>query len=289
MLEQIKNKHLLIDGDIIKYRCAASAEKTKYLVEACDDEGNAIYDHCDSASEAKEKKEYYETSGVEYVFIWSRKEVQPVEFALQACKTTIDALLAKLSPSSVSIFLSPKKTFRDEVARTAPYKGNRTDQVKPKYLKDVEEYLINVHGGVLADNQEADDEIGIALSQSDGEGVSVSIDKDLLQIPGWHYNWVSDTVRRISPKQGDFNFYSQMLTGDVTDNIPGLPGYGPKTARDVLDGSRSRSELATRVWGEYRNKFKDTDGAAEYYLEQANLLWIRREKGEGYKCPIELQ
>jgi DNA polymerase-1 len=283
MLDKIKNKHLLIDGDIIKYRCAASAEKTYWAVEY---KSNDEFEKFDSYQEAKKAAE-----GVNEVWgvLWSRKEVQPVEFALQACKTTLDALLAKLTPKEMRIFLSPSTTFRDKLAKTKPYKGNRTNVQKPKYLKEVEEYLINVHGGVLADNQEADDEIGIALSQSDGNGVSVSIDKDLLQIPGWHYNWVSDTVRRISPKQGDFNFYSQMLTGDVTDNIPGLPGYGPKTARDVLDGSRSRSELATRVWGEYRNKFKDTDGAAEYYLEQANLLWIRREKGEGYKCPIELQ
>src|SRR3569833_586914 len=187
MLEKIKNKHLLIDGDIYKYRCAASAEKTKYLMQLHDSEG--------LTGEFKEFDTFKEASQHNGI-LWSRKEVQPVEFALQACKTAIDALLEKLSPASVSIFLSPGKTFRDEVASTAPYKGNRVNVPKPKYLKDVENYLVKQYGANYGNFVVAADEIGIALSNDPDNAVSVSIDKDLLQIPGWHYNWVSDTVRR---------------------------------------------------------------------------------------------
>lgn len=266
MLDTIKNKHILIDGDIVAYRCAAVAEKTKYLVEDYDSNGFGHYDTY---------KEAVEVAG-DLGTIWSRKEVQPVEFALQACKTTLDALTDRLSPSKVSVYLSPDRTFRHDLARTKPYKGNR-NQPKPKYLKDVREYLVREYGAQIANNVEADDSIGIALSE-DGDGaVSVSIDKDLLQVSGWHYNWVNDTVRRVSNREADFAFYMQLLTGDVTDNVPGLPGTGPIGAAKLLQGAKSSAELCTRVWMCYRGEFNDTDKARSYFLEQANLLWILRK------------
>ncbi len=284
MLDKIQNKHILIDGDIVKYRCAASAEKTKYLVEA--------------GGEFHKRDTYKEVSNIaedwEDAIVWTRKEIQPLEFALQACKTTIDALLAKLCPSKVSIFLSPERTFRHDLARTKPYKGNRF-QPKPKYLKEVEEYLIREHGATVGVNVEADDEIGYYLSQYGSGAVSVSIDKDLLQIPGWHYNWVNDTVRQVTPREADFNFYTQMLTGDVTDNVPGISGMGPKGAEKLLAGAASSKDLCSRVWSVYRGEFNDAEKARSYFFEQAQLLWILRYWPEvpnlkrGYLPPIELK
>jgi len=288
MLEQIQNKHILIDGDIIKYRCAASAEKTKYVVETPQD-----WYKFETAREAKVFEKEEVTKGYT-VFIWSRKEVQPLEFALQACKTTIESLLAKLSPSKVSIYLSPDRTFRHDLARTKPYKGNRV-QPKPKYLKEVENYLVKQYGATFGSNIEADDEIGIAISKDPEGTVSISIDKDLLQIPGWHYNWVNDTVQRVSPREGDFNFYTQMLTGDVTDNIPGIAGLGPKGAARIIDGAKSSADLCSRVWSVYRGEFTDAQKARNYFFEQAELLWILREqerfggKFKGYHPPITLK
>lgn len=275
MLDNIQNKHMLVDGDILAYRCAAVAEKTKYLVENTQ-EGVLPDDHFDYTENHKEAVKFAGDSGI----IWSRKEVQPVEFALQACKTTLDALTGKLSPSKVSIYLSPDRTFRHDIAKTKPYKGNRT-QPKPKYLQDVREYLVREHGGTIANNIEADDEIGKALSSDRDGGVSVSIDKDLLQIPGWHYNWVNNTVRRVTPQEGDFAFYTQLLTGDTTDNVPGLPGTGPVRAKKLLDGAKSSAELCTRAWMCYKGEFNDTQKARSYFLEQARLLWILRTRPAG--------
>lgn len=291
MLDKIKNKHILIDGDIIKYRCAASAEKTKYLMQVHGAQGlTGEFKEFDSFREAST------TNGI----LWSRKEVQPLEFALQACKTTLESLLAKLSPTKVSVFLSPDRTFRHDCAKTKPYKGNRV-QPKPKYLKEVEKYLVREYGAVFGDNIEADDEIGIALSRDPGETVSVSIDKDLLQVPGWHYNWVNDTIQRVTPKNGDFSFYSQMLTGDTTDNIPGIAGIGPQGAGKILSGAGSSKELCSRVWSIYRAEFNDSDSsvvrtqseeslakARSYFMEQAQLLYILRGKN-GFTPPIELK
>jgi 5'-3' exonuclease len=296
MLDKIKNKHLLVDGDIYAYRCAASAEKTKYLVETRHEDCSPALDidYTEFQTHAEAKKLADEKSGI----IWSRKEVQPLEFALQACKTALDALLAKLNPQKISVFLTPDRTFRHDIARTKPYKGNR-DQPKPKYLKEVKEYLVKHYGATFGVNVEADDEIGVALSRDPDGAVSISIDKDLLQIPGWHYNWVNDTVQRVSPRDGDFNFYTQMLTGDATDNVPGLPGTGPAGASKILLGAKSCAELCSRVWMCYRGEFNDAQKARDYFFEQAKLLWILRYNPalshgdriwtQGFIPPIELK
>jgi hypothetical protein len=275
MLEKIQQKHLLIDSDIIKYRCAAAAEKTKYLVEYADN-----FTDFDSYNEAKK------FLGDRLGYIWSRKELQPIGFALRAVDAAIDTIKTKLNPVSVSYYLSPASTFRDNIAKTKPYKGNR-NQVKPKYLREVEEYLVEDYGAVYGDNVEADDLIGINLSKLRDDAVSVSIDKDLYQISGWHFDWVNDRLRRISPRDADFNFYTQLLTGDITDNVPGIDGIGPKRAAELLGGAKSKKELASRVWSVYRDRIDDPEQARSYFLEQAALLWILREseRGKGWEKP----
>jgi DNA polymerase I len=287
-ISQIQKKHILVDGDIVKYRCAASAEKTKYLVEI-----QPNFFPVDSYKDALKLIKELKQLGDEPL-IWSRKEIQPLEFALQACKTALESLFTRLNPSKISIFLSPERTFRHDLARTKPYKGNRS-QPKPKYLKEVEDYLVKSYGATFGVNVEADDEIGIALTKDPGGGISVSIDKDLLQIPGWHYNWVTDSLTRISPKQGDFNFYTQMLQGDITDNVPGIAGMGPVGAKKLLEGAKSSADLCSRVWNVYRGEFDDAQKARDYFFEQAKLLWILREQTRfggtftGYLPPIELK
>lgn len=286
MIENIKNKHLLIDGDIYKYRCAAAAEKTKYLVEAAD-----TFTVLENYKEAKA------FLGDIDGYIWSRKEVQPVEFALNCAKTALETLIGRLTPDKVSVFLSPERTFRDDLARTKPYKGNRDGVAKPKHLKAVGEYLVKEYGALVSDNIEADDSIGIALSSDPEHSVCVSIDKDLDQVPGWHFNWVDDQAYRVSAREADYNFYTQLLTGDTTDNVPGIRGTGPATASTLLNGAKSSKELCERVWTVYRGEFNDADKARQYFFEQANLLWILRTHAGiggcyrfgGYTPPIELR
>src|SRR6185503_11966952 len=250
----IDNPTLLVDGDIIRYRCAFAAEKTYYLVT-----NDGMLEYYDTAKEAKEN------AGANYV--WSRKEVQPVEFALQAAKTTLDSLIERFKPKDVKIFLSGPGNFRDLVAVTKPHKGNRLE-AKPRHFNAVGEYLRTQWGAESVRGIEADDAIGIALSKNGDRAVAASIDKDLLQVPGWHYNWVDSELFGVSRKKGDYALYRQILTGDTTDNVPGLEGVGPAAAGRILEGSKDSGELRERTAAAYRDRGK----SVEYLLEQAQLL-----------------
>lgn len=266
----------LIDGDIIVYRCGFAAEKTKYLVES-----EGVFTYALSAKDAKEK------GGT----IWNRKELEPLEVCLQAVNATIDSILRKLEeyygkPFVPEIYISEGISFREKLAKTRKYKGNRDGQQKPTHYQAIREYLTSKFSSLPTTNGlEADDALGIRSTELGNKSVIVSIDKDLLQIPGQHYNWVNDNHINISKPEGDIRLGCQLLSGDPTDNIPGLPGMGEKKSSNLLSGVDNKKDLITRIWDEYLSS--DLSGIGkpdpeEYFLEMGNLVYILRKEGDSF-------
>ena len=93
------------------------------------------------------------------------KDDEPVEHAYQAVKTTFEGKLLNFPQADTSskpaLYISGKDNFREKVATILPYKGNRDPLHKPKYYKEIREYLKDAYGAQVVDGQEADDEIGI--------------------------------------------------------------------------------------------------------------------------------
>lgn len=116
--------------------------------------------------------------------------------------------------------------YRLDVATTRPYKGNRAGQEKPKWFTKSREYLQTGWKCQVMQGIEADDALTIAQAYFRSHGIKsviASLDKDLLQEPGWHYNWNSGMLREVSYERGQRYLWEQVITGDLsTDNIPGL-------------------------------------------------------------------
>jgi hypothetical protein len=221
--------------------------------------------------------------------IWSRKDIRPVQEALQITKACLDDAIAaiedKYGQSEVHIFLSGKKNFRDSLAVTKPYKGNRSDTPKPVHYEAIGDYLRAVRGAVETSGHEADDEIGIRAVEAkerQQEYIVVSNDKDLDQIAGKHYDWIKKEFYTVSPKEAKTQFYLQVLQGDSTDNIPGLPGIGPSKAAAALEGLKSPAEMMEKCIElyMYRHSPKEPSFPASYLEEQANLVYILKKPGE---------
>ena len=115
------------------------------------------------------------------------------------------------------------------------YKANREGKVTPTYLGDAIQFLRDNYRCVEADQLEADDLMGI--NKAMGTHVCVTVDKDLLSVPGWSMNPNKlDEGLIYTPLQtADFNFYRQWLTGDSTDGVAGCWKVGPKKAEDILN------------------------------------------------------
>jgi hypothetical protein len=260
----------LIDGDILVYRCGFAAEKTHYLVYGPESEIRTYEAHKDIPKDIP--KEH----------IWSRKEVEPVENALQAVNTTLDAILRNTNADAYEIFLSGKRSFREQLAFTKLYKGNRDGQSKPVHYTAIREFLLKSRGAVIPDGDlEADDAIGIRLGELGNSGLAVSIDKDLLQIPGRHYNWVSGEYTTVSARDGHLQLGSQVLSGDPTDNVPGLEGIGPVKARKLLEDCSGPREMLDRIRNVYLDHCgRDLGTADRRFQESLGLVYILRSKGD---------
>ena len=181
-------------------------------------------------------------------------EVQPLAHALQIVKQAIDGILEATEADDFIVYLSGTGNFREEVAVTHEYKGNRKDARKPVHYDAIRTYLIEQYGAEVIDGQEADDALGIFLTKDIKNHICCSIDKDLLMVPGLHYNWVKKEFTYIDKTTGLINFFKQLLTGDDIDNIKGLNKIGEKTADTILCNALAGflPEVVQEVYGKSR-------------------------------------
>ena len=197
---------------------------------------------------------------------------------LESMATVVEDLMLfdLVNSESFEFFLTGKNNFRYDIAKTAPYKGNRKDVKKPRHLPLMREYMINAYGASVSEGQEADDDIAIRATELGTDCVIVSIDKDFLQVPGWHYNFVKRTTVAVSEEEALRNFYTQVLVGDSADNIKGAPGIGKAKAAKLLADLKTEQELyqcCVEAMG------------ADRVLEDARLLWLRRKPNQIWEPP----
>lgn len=156
----------------------------------------------------------------------------------------------------VIVFDAPGATFRD--ALYSEYKANR-----PPMPDELQTQITVVHAVIDAlglpllcvDGVEADDVIGTLATQASDLGIEtliVSGDKDLAQLVGDHVLLV-DTMKNIAydavgieakfgvPPGKIIDYLA--LVGDSSDNIPGVPKVGPKTASKWLQQYGSLNEI----------------------------------------------
>jgi len=181
------------------------------------------------------------------------------------------------SPDDYHVYLTGPTNFRKEVAKTAEYKGNRS-QDRPIHLDHVKQYLQGKHPTTVSIDEEADDLIAIEATNYGSDAIIASIDKDFLQVACKHFNFVTGKWKTVEPFDGLRFFYSQILTGDAVDNIKGLWRVGPKTADKMLKHCKTEHELYQACVDAY-------DGDVDRVIENARLCWLRRYEGEMWQPP----
>lgn len=200
------------------------------------------------------------------------------------------------------IFLTGGTNFRNDVAVSKPYKGNRKS-TKPWHWHNITAYMWNQYEVRLVEGLEADDLMAIeqcAWMGSDHETVICTRDKDLRMVPGWHYGWECGAQREYGPLYvgrcghielkdhtttktkskkltgtGMSFFFAQVLMGDGVDNIPGLPRCGPAKAYELLTSDPERN-----MWDVVVEAYEEKGYDEEYLYEQVDLLWMVRELHE---------
>lgn len=185
---------------------------------------------------------------------------------------TLDELLRKENPTHIAVvFDLPFPTFRHNLYKE--YKANREEMPEDikksiPYIKDlIKAFNIPV---IEVKGYEADDVIGTLAKKAENQGYKtfmMSSDKDFCQL-------ISDNIFLYKPKRSGkdveilgpgevrnnfkIDFPAQVidilaLWGDKSDNIPGVPGIGEKTAKNLISEFGSIEGIFNNI-----NKLKDT-------------------------------
>ncbi len=206
---------------------------------------------------------------VAYRVACTLEEDDAEDFVYARTEDLVDQILVNTEATEYRLFLTGKDNFRYTIY--PEYKAHRPKE-KPFWLEKCREYLKATFNAEIVNGQEADDALGIAQTE---DTIICSIDKDLLMIPGQHYNFVKDEFITVTPDEGIKHFYMQCLTGDRADNIKGIEKIGPKKAEKILAGCVTEQELFNAVREAYGND--------EEFLMNGRVLWIRRKDNEDWK------
>lgn len=201
-----------------------------------------------------------------------------------------------------TFFFTGKTNFRNDIAKLRPYKERPS--LKPFHYYNIKAYIKGKYDWRQQEPFEADDLMAIEQTRCGESTIICTRDKDLRQVPGWHYGWelgeqpsfgpelVTETgyIRYTEKKKikgtGTLFFYAQLLMGDSVDTVPGLPKYGPLKTFKLLGECKDTTEAFNRVVEAYRGLYGDV--WKEQLVEQARLLWMVREIKDGQPVMWEL-
>ena len=161
----------------------------------------------------------------------------PVAYIEEKYKSIVTWIAMQTGSSHVRIAWSAKRLYRDDAYQAAVYKGNRG--TKPEFVAQTEPTLITqeAYASYMVEGLEADDLLSLWAEQCGINGIDyvvASPDKDLDQIPGNRFKYDKDLQYFITPEQAQYQLNLQMLKGDSTDNILGIPGMGDVKAAKLL-------------------------------------------------------
>jgi hypothetical protein len=238
----------------------------------------------------------------------SNIDSEPVEFCLQIVKEQMESIIRECkqvlgTDVEYRIYLSGRGNFRETVATLKPYKGNRDASHKPVHYQAIRDYLVHYWNAQIIEGKEADDEVSIvarALGRDGRDYIVATIDKDLDQIPGMHYNYMKKVMYDVSEEEAVFFFYQQILSGDATDNIGGCYKLGPAKAEKLLramEALQHERDWESLAWDTILSAYADSQikvgcpyadkDTVAVALENARLVKLQEWEGQLWNPPGE--
>lgn len=214
---------------------------------------------------------------------------------------TLDEVLRNQKPTHICVvFDPPTPTFRHEMY--SEYKSHREEtpedikKAVPYIRQLLEAYNIPV---IESPGYEADDVIGTLAKKAEQKGFTTYMmtpDKDFCQL-------VSDKIFLYKPKRSGndaevwgpnevMNHYDiddplqvidiLAMMGDTSDNVPGVPGIGEKTAKKIISFYKSVEEVLSRI-DEFKGKQRENiEKSADMLTLSKKLVTISLD------APVEL-
>lgn len=254
---------LLVDGDVYAHRCCHSRNVTMI---PGGEEMIAVL----QMVEDYKTIEYTEESDAKYMEeCWERYQRAIAEleerFYAEGC------LVAMKSPQN----------YRDLIFNEYKLNRHKDPRKQNKFVPAIRQRAVAETNAVEAVGREADDLLRMWATQAMSAGdpyIVVSIDKDLDCIPGMHFNPTTKEQYNVSVAQAERFFYQQLLSGDPTDNIPGIPRIGAVKAAGLLAGMTTAEEMQEQVVLMYASKF-----GKDWYnmlLSNGKMLYLQQHEDD---------
>ncbi|UZJ43877.1 DNA polymerase I [Marinimicrobium sp. C6131] len=221
--------------------------------------------------------------------------------AVKGVISMLRRLLKDFPDSPVAVVFDAKgKTFRDELF--AEYKSQRPpmpDDMRPQVqpIKDIVEAM-----GLpllVIDGVEADDVIGTLARQASEQQRDMIVstgDKDMAQLVNRHISLVNTMTGSHLDEEGvreKYGFEPPLmidylaLMGDKSDNIPGVPGVGEKTARALIEGLGGLDAIYANLEAVRELGFRGAKTMPEKLEEHRDQAYLSRQLAT-IKTDVEL-
>ena len=268
---EILEKHdkvIVIDADTIAF---AACSVKEYEVEILGEEFHTT----DEMEEFRAKKSWDEST-------FTYRDIN-IDDAVLHAKGKIDLILDRIGgkPENTELHFTSGRNFRYKLLeeefpdnQEMWYKANRGKRKPaPVGLIEVKEGLKEHFKSMYHKEVEADDYVVMRKKQLKENCILCAVDKDVYKNtedygqPHWNYYeapWLKNPIKmrwvETSIEEAMYNQYLQAITGDKSDNIPGLKGIGPAKAAKYISEDMDESELWLGLETAYLQHCKYGDG-----------------------------
>ena len=211
--------------------------------------------------------------------------------AIRIMTNMLKSLKRQYAGSPVTVIFDAKgKTFRHDMY--SEYKATRKPM--PDDLRSQVEPIHNIVKAMgfpllMIEGVEADDVIGTLAREATEKQIDTIVstgDKDIAQLVTAHVSLI-DTMNDVFTDQAGvvdkFGIPAELiidylaLMGDSSDNIPGMPGVGKKTALALLQGLGSIDEIAQRLDEVAALGFRGSKTFAQKFAEHKEVVYLSRD------------
>lgn len=234
-----------------------------------------------------------------YVIGYWHRDFDDTEAVLRSCDWMIREVMT-LTQADEYIGAFSTRSFRHDLYKYKEYKGNRPD--KPEFIEKwgdvIKGRFRDVHEFITVPGLEADDVViatAELLRQQGHDYIICSPDKDLRNVPGLFYvpktgdpGEISGLLCTISEQDAYLSFWTQMLCGDVGDNVAGVPGLGPSKVQKLFEDCVDPMQYPACVKGCYEKYFGPHYGGLIYEETYQTLLMMQEEHPlyDQYRVPL---
>lgn len=203
---------------------------------------------------------------------------------------TLNAIFSyvnKFQPNRTIVVWDEKPDYRVNERKTIfkEYKEGRSNDASPHQNNNVIKSLLQTLGisSIFPRELEADDIVAYICKSFEGQKMIVSVDKDFIQLINTNTS-LYDPIRKVEYNNTniasligydnvDIWFNIKCLTGDKSDNVPGIPKFGKAKIKKYLNGEIQLTETDQEIYERNNslfnlNKIMNNETEREYYKSQ---------------------